>query len=116
MTTEPQDERPSESVDLNAPPVVPEPEPPTLLLDEPGAAQAATPSAEALLETGESLLAARAAEAAKIAAQQHLSAQLDELGAKLRTLTPGGRARFVARMGDAHAAIRLMNELLARGE
>ncbi len=51
---------------------------------------------------------------AEITAQERVAAQLDELGAKLRTLTPEGRARFVARMGDAHAAVRLVNELLAR--
>ncbi len=55
---------------------------------------------------------------AELVAQEGAAAQLAELGAKLRTLTPGARARLVSRvgvtLGDAHAAAQLVNDLLAR--
>ncbi len=72
----------------------------------------------AVLEVEENAACAAVEDAAEIAAQEHVSAQLDALGAKLAALDPDALARLVARvgasLGDAHAAVKLVGALRAR--
>ncbi len=89
----------------------PEP-PPALPLESDEIPPPPEPSALAALNAGEAALEPERAAAAR----QHMAEQLAALRARLRALTPDARTRLVARLGvslsDAHAAARLMNDLI----